>query len=374
MVTQKYYEPLRTSANVAERFGRDSADGFSYVGYLSPSGRVSIGIQPRANVADADEAYEEKLGVPTGHLCYEVDLDTEQVLRISPDYIDAAPLGLSSVPNHRESGKKTKYGLKGITANGRKRVREGAYLLERKYGRRLGFYTLTCPYTDVSQIYEFNRNVAEIARRYFEKLKLYYEDIGETWSYVSVYEYQAKRYETDGYPVLHIHYIAPCYRRGTWTWCCEAEVLRGIYAGVCRDVIGGNPNTSASIDAAVVRKSATGYISKYMSKGGETYAYLAEACPSQIPGQWWSMSQNVKRAIAIATVVLPTEICEYLFSGGGDSPDEILHITRRRYIEVFAGADFRTGEERHIRVGMSAQLCRQGMSAMQTWNIADIPI
>lgn len=345
-----------------------------YAGYLSPSGRVSISVLPRPKQRADDKRYEQSVPKETGYNKYEVDTLDDTAIVSTEYYVSSSPLGLSSESNYHRDERTKRYGLKGISVGGRKRVREGCYLLERKYGRRLGFYTLTCPYTDESQIYEFNRNIAEIARRYFQTLKRYYQGIGEIWSYVSVYEYQPERYERSGYPVLHIHYIAPCYRRGTWEWICEAEVLRGIFARVCRHVVGGAPDTSASVDASVIRKSAVGYISKYMSKGGEIVETITQTATSQVPSQWWSMSANIRAAIEHCTTTIPEEICAYLFAGGGEVGTEVLHIYRRKYIEVFAGRDFRDGTERWIRVGMSAQLCRDGMSAMQTWDIADIYI
>lgn len=370
----KLYEPIKVTP-LPSRLLTDPYPGERfYAGYLSPSGRIGISVLPRPKTARRDRDYEASVPKETGYIEYDINT-LDNTAEVSTEYYSSSSsLGLASESNHHKEGKKNRYGLKGIGVGGRKRVREGCYLLERKYGKRLGFYTLTCPYTDEREIYEFNRNIAEIARRYFQELKRYYDGIGETWSYVSVYEYQPKRYERDSYPVLHIHYIAPCYRRGSWKWICKAEILRGIFARVCRFVVGGSPDTSPSIDATVIRKSAVGYISKYMSKGGEIVETVAETAPSQVPSQWWSMSSNVRAAIKRCTTVVPEEISAYLFAGGGEARSEILHIYRRRYIEVYAGRDFRDGTERHIRVGMSAQLCREGMSAMQTWDIADIDI
>lgn len=370
----KYYEPVAKTPFAPELLTRPYSGERFYAGYLSPSGRVGISVLPRPKIAHQDKVYQATVPIETGYLEYTIDTVDNTATVATEYYPQNSSLGLASVPNHHTDDKPQRYGLKGISAGGRKRVREGCHLLERKYGRRLGFYTLTCPYTEENLIYEYNRNISEIARQYFQAVKRYYDGVGETWSYVSVYEYQPKRYDRDNCPVLHIHYVSPCYRRGTWQWICKAEVLRGIYARVCANVVGGNPDTSAAIDAAVVRTSAVGYISKYMSKGGEICEVLSETCPNQVPKQWWSMSANIRTAIKVCTVVIPESICAYLFAGGGESGTEILRLHRRKYIEIFAGRDFRTGDERWVRVGMSAQMCKQGMSAMQTWDIADIDI
>lgn len=370
----KYYEPIVVKPLKPETMQRPYSGERFYAGYLSPSGRVSISVLPKDKTAHQDKVYESSVPKTTGYIEYNIDTLDNTATVATEYYPSSSSLGLSSVQNHHEETRTQRYGLKGISAGGRKAVREGCYLLELKYGRRLGFYTVTCPYTDDCLIYEFNRNIAEISRRYFQKLKRYYSSVGEIWSYVSVYEYQVQRYKTDGTPVLHIHYIAPCYKAGTYEWICPADELRAIYADACAEVVCSNVDTSAAVDAAVIRKSAVGYISKYMSKGGDICEELAENCPEQVPRQWWSMSANVRAAIKRCTVIIPDEICAYLFAGGGSLGTEVLHLHRRKYIEIYAGRDFRTGEERHIRVGMSAQLCRDGMSAMQTWDIADMPI
>lgn len=370
----KYYEPIKVKPLKPETMQRPYSGERFYAGYLSPSGRVSIAVLPKPKIAHQDKVYQAAVPKTTGYIEYDVNTVDNTATVATEYYSSSSPLGLSGVQNHHEKTQSRRYGLKGISAGGRKRVREGCYLLERKYGKRLGFYTLTCPYTDEKLVYEFNRNIAEVARRYFQKLKRYYEGCGQVWSYVSVYEYQTRRYDSDGIPVLHIHYLAPCYRGGTYQWVCEADELRAIYASACAEVVCSNVDTSAAVDSAVIRKSAVGYISKYMSKGGDICDELAQTCSSQVPSQWWSMSANVRAAIARCTVIIPDEICAYLFAGGGSMGTEVLYLTRRRYIEVYVGRDFQTGQERHIRVGMSAQLCRDGMSAMQTWDIADMPI
>lgn len=373
MVAQKYYERIDKCNSPPKGMESPYHSERFYAGYLSPSGRVSISVLARSKTAQSDKEYERTRPLSTGYTVYELD-DTGDTAEVYEEYTRTDSLGLSSESNYHSDIPKVRYGLKGISVNGRKKVREGCYLLQKKYGRRLGFYTLTCPYTDDVLIYEYNRNLAEISRRYFQSLKREFHRAEQTFSYVSVYEYQTYRYQQTGIPVLHIHYVAPCYLRGTKEFIVTADRLREIYYNICNQVIGGEPNTSASIDAAVIRESAVGYISKYMSKGGDICESLSQNCPEQVPRQWWSMSSNVKSAIQIATTTIPDSICAYLYSGGGQEADEVLYIYNRCYIEVYCGRDFKTGHERYIKVGMSAQMGKVGMSAMQSWDIADIPI
>lgn len=305
----------------------------SYSGRLFPSGKVTVGRVPPKRIAVDDARYEVERPkyeyYKKQHWHHQNGIVTEYVDTL----VDGSELGLASVSNcHKTEARR--YGLKGISRGGRTSVREGAYLLERRYGRRLGFYTLTCPYTDEISIYSYNQSINYIQRAYFQELKREYERQGVTWSYISVLEIQTRRFDSTGVPVLHIHYLAPCYLPGTSSWICEADTLRNIWSRVLRNSVGAENNPSASVDAQVVHSSAVGYISKYMSKGGESTSFLAETCPDQLPSQWWSMSQNVRKAIRTATVQLPQEICESILYNPCTDKDSALYLRYYRFIYI----------------------------------------
>lgn len=379
-------------------------------GFLSPSGRVSVGVLPKEEPSKRERDYERKRGkIDVIEQSYYQDgvLQKETKVVLTPSQL-TPPLGLSSVRNHQGDGgvlgggsheqvlgrvlnkhrqvrraeqleasyysenKRGRYGLKGISVNGMRRVREGCYLLQRKHHRRLGFYTLTCPYTVSELIWEFNKGIAEIARRFFQDCKKIYEAEGQVWSNVFVYEYQDKRYEETGIPVLHIHYVAPCYFRGSTRFVLSATEIRYLWMLACSQVVGVEADTSPSVDAQVIHTSAAGYISKYLSKGGASVSYLSELCPSQLPSQWWGMTNNVRKAIAKCTTPLPTEISEYFMSGGGSNPDELLYLPYRKYIYIDVGYDPILDDVIRDRRGMSARICSEGRRALQTWTIRDL--
>jgi hypothetical protein len=371
---------------------------------------VSVGILPKESLSRSDREYERTRGnIQVVEQMYHAPggvLQKETKVVLTPS--KRTPLGLSSVPNHQGDGgvlgggdkatvlgrvsrvhrqakraaeleasyyganKRGRYGLKGISVNGMRKVREGCYLLQRKYHRRLGFYTLTCPYTVPELIWEFNKGIAEIARRFFQDCKKLYEEAGQVWSNVFVYEYQDERYESSGVPVLHIHYVAPCYIRGTREWVLTATEIRYLWMLHCAAVVGVEADTSASIDAQVVHSSAVGYISKYLSKGGNCITYLSQTCMAQIPAQWWGMTNNVRRAIAKCTTPLPTEISEYFMADGGSDPSELLYLPYRKYIYIDVRYDPILDDVIRERRGMSAQICQEGRKALQTWTIKDL--
>lgn len=330
-------------------------------GTLLPSGKIRVGVVPQKVESQSDKEYERTASGYTWDVAeWEDDNNRSHVAKFLNEK-SASPLGLSAVQNcHKQET--TRHGLRGISARGRETVKESAYLLERRYGRRLGFYTLTCPYTDPESIYSYNQNIAYIQRSYFQEIKRAYKQKGVRWSYVSVLEIQAERYAKTGVPVLHIHYLAPCYVPGTWKWVLTADALRAIWKRVLANVLGFSRSTNASIDAATVKSSAVGYIAKYLSKGGGEVDFLAQTCPDQLPSQWWSTSRNVRECLARNTVILPQPIAQYLFFKPETDPSEILHILYRT--EAYA---LWNGIELHV--GFSGQMNPQGAKCLRNGDV-----
>lgn len=357
MVTRYWYDEQATDEALRARMAERYIQERQFVGFMSPSGRISVGALPNPKELKSDKEYEQdKQDIEVLTKCH---WDAwEGIVRervILP--CDSPPLGLSAESNHH-STQKVKYGLRGITDNGKSKVYEGVKLLEGRYGRRLGFYTLTCPYIDCSLIYEFNRNIGEIQRRWFQELRRLCERQREQFSYVSVVEVQPGRYEKDGVWCLHIHYVAPCYRRNSREWLLSATELRYLWMRVNASVLGCEADTSASVDSQVIKKSASGYLAKYVSKGSGDLEFVADIAPSQLPRQWWSMSANVRKALQRCTTQIPEPIAAWYFGGGGGENDGCLRLNYRR--DVYASWK---GQE--LRVGMTGQICQEGLRLLR---------
>lgn len=356
-----HYKQARTSEKVRQLVDSNTTSSYQLVGRITPSGRLTVGRVPIKKVIQDDIQYE-RTRVKTEfykrlHWHYREGLITETLERT----IEPEQLGLSSVSNCHKDNQPRRHGLKGISPNGRKVVREACYLLERRYKKRLGFYTLTCPYTDLQSVYSYNKDIAYIQRSFFQELKREYERKGCQWSYCSVLEIQPKRFERDGVPVLHIHYVAPCYLPNSYTWILTASEIRVLWGRVLRNCLGQEPNTGASIDAAVIRSTAVGYISKYFSKSNENLGYIAEICPDQLPSQWWSTSRNVRACIEANICTLPLAVC-HSFIGGyyGDCvhPDDVLYL---RNIYVFWNTEV-------ICVGLSADIAQRSADSLRPFS------
>jgi len=340
--------PTTRSSSVLGFFRSQSADVPRLAtASLLPSGKVRAGWIPAPKVSQSDRVYEhQRIHTEDDFASYKSDLTGRYYCyRFSREVVP--PLGLSAVPNCHKLPRK--HGLKGITSQGRENVKESAFLLERVYRKRLGFYTLTCPYTDAESIHSYNQNISYILRSYFQELKREYDRKNCTWSYVSVLEWQTARFDDTGFPVLHIHYIAPCYLPSSRSFIVDANKIRSLWRTAVRNVVGKDCNTSASVDSQVVSKSAAGYLAKYMSKGGDSFEFLAQNAPDQFPSQWWSTSRNLRKALKDCTVILPLHISHDILSGMAFETDHPAYLQYHKYIYV-------QWKEIDICVGISAQM------------------
>ena len=352
VVQKHWYEYHKGSDELKRVLNRRYEESRSVTGFMSPSGRITVGSLPRAKELKSDKEYESSRPLTSSYdLChwdaYAGIIKEKHVVTLEPPSV-----GLSAEANHHSGGSR-RYGLRGITRNGCNKVLEGSKLLERRYPGKLGFYTLTCPYLDSSLIYEFNRNIGEIQRRYFQDLRRLYDKKCCNFNYVSVIELQSKRYESSGEWALHIHYLAPCFVRQSREWVLNADELRYLWMRSCAAVVGIEADTSASVDAQLVKKSASGYLAKYLSKGSGNVDFIADIAPSQVPGQWWSMSAKVRKGISALTMQISQPLSEWWFEGNNFSEGEPYHLTYKRDIYI-------EWRGQSLRVGLSGQLDKRG--------------
>lgn len=255
----------------------------------------------------------------------------------SPDY-----LGLSLLANsHRVAlgmaeppPERAQRGSKGITRLGARTVRNGAFLLEQKYGQKhLVFLTCTLPKVNESAEYAAGREWAEIVRTFNQGLTRLLKAAGLPPSYVGCTEIQMGRYEKSGGLPLHLHLVFPGRKPGG-RWVISADQYRAVWA---RSVIARCPEFAgafwkASIDCQAVKQSAEGYLGKYMTKGEASLSAIIEDDPGLLeflPRSWWCCSVNVKRAIGKR------------ITGGNDSARKLIRDVRCRDTRVGFAAEVR---------------------------------
>lgn len=215
-----------------------------------------------------------------------------------------------------------KYGSKGITSYGRRVVSCSALLLEQRFGKkRLGFGTATIPPITKEGLECCLKNWSEITRRFFEEIKRVFDRRGHKFLYVAVTEIQDKRFKKEGLPYPHLHWVYVAREKTNSTWYISASLLRSIWRRILVKMLGKNVFLrdpcqkcfGASIDCSAIKKSASAYIGKYMSKGSTTVDSMKAAGFEYYPKQWWSACKTVKEMFRCSVIHLDSNTCSEFF-------------------------------------------------------------
>jgi hypothetical protein len=228
--------------------------------------------------------------------------------------------------------KRKRKGTKGIGSYGTKTVRSGCHIMQSHFGRsRLGFLTLTLPdHPDYLAVW--CEQWSEIVRKFNQELQRELERQGAPSHVVAVTEIQTKRSKQKGYPVPHLHscYVAwngKSYIKGAKNTLGGRkkahyishrkmqEIFARILANEIEAVTGIACNISEinpRVEVKAVKKSAEGYLGKYMSKGGKDVKQFIEADPrrTDLPTHWWHCTKELRRIIKGLVTELPPAMLE----------------------------------------------------------------
>lgn len=204
-----------------------------------------------------------------------------------------------------------KRGSKGISKKGRLSIRRYAALLGRNTRRRQVFLTGTLPGSteeSLAAIAEKSGYMVKMVQTYLSRAA---NCDAKQMEYVWVWEHQKRG-------ALHMHLVARTPSRAQakllqqrWrsVW---SQILRLVDSKVDCDLFekyyGGSHRDSPEdwqVDAALVKKSAAKYLSKYLSKGG---GFHSRFCPSR----WWGVSSSLRSSLSeyvnSNTILLPLTI------------------------------------------------------------------
>ena len=213
-------------------------------------------------------------------------------------WLGRQPLGLStstkscgedsttSPAENKPQKKRAARGSKGISSHGRSQVRDGAYILEEDHGRNnVAFLTLTLPFVQdeaLGKAYKlWGRAVGAFEDRMRRKLPPHLQ------RWVHCTEDQKR-----GAPHLHMAYPGRTHRQAAWlidkSWFQQA--WHDIWQKLMPEESKGlSWQSSTRIEA--VRKSVSGYLGKYISKGGRPVN------PERHPSSWWGTTDGIKKDI-----------------------------------------------------------------------------
>lgn len=242
---------------------------------------------------------------PDGEFCIWLE---RRDFAIDPERSEA--LGLSKVANsHKtdsEARQKIRRGLKGITLHGQRMVRNAAFLMQKAWGgHQLSFLTCTLP-GGAFETTQAAESWSEIVRKFLSTLRRDLQQAGLPGHIASVTEIQPKRAAREGGCPLHLHLVF----RGAlkdYQWCLRPGRLQLLWS---RAVLNTVPafrglDFAASCNVQRVKKSAAGYLGKYMSKGQDDIRASIEAnegCLDHLPHHWYNVSSEARELVAKNTV------------------------------------------------------------------------
>lgn len=294
--------------------------GSNFVGKFWPNGEFGLGFQKRSPM---NHKVKEEVSVfenPTRPelLAYACRQAIGQ--RWCNETGNSLPsLGLSPRAN---SHKRSKRGSKGITSLGRKMVRNGAYLLQQKYGKQhLSFLTVTLPAVSVEESLQISACWSEIVRKYLQSLRRLLQLRLGLAEIVGCTEIQESRLERDGVLGLHLHLIF-VGRKQRKSWVISCQEVRELWKRELERVVGRQLDCSSTENIERVKVDAEQYLGKYMSKGVSSMEALIEmGLGDFLPSAWWCMSMSLKRIVKSGVEHLAGEkagLFVRLIEGGAD--------------------------------------------------------
>jgi hypothetical protein len=178
-------------------------------------------------------------------------------------------IGLSNAPN---SGKRAKRGAKGIRAGARDRICWAASQLEFAHGRsNMSFLTLTIPDVLERQLIAIQDNWSVIVNEVVREIRRRLKARGIPTHVVGCTELQPERSLREGLNFPHLHLVFRGRRHRKAKWGLTPSAFRGIWRTCIQrfvpDLVDG---WAASENVQAVRDTASGYLAKYISKGGST--------------------------------------------------------------------------------------------------------
>lgn len=320
------------------------------VGKIYPDRSFSLGFCPRNSPKKADREYErdlvnQSLPDPNDMIDWYTGTNTVEGKFCG---ISEAPLFIKSSKSSRES--RGSYGSHGITAFGRKFVKNACVLLERKYGReRLGFVTCSLPGYPKELHHRINGVWSEITRRFYQKLSRQLKKISKPALYVGVTEIQEKRFRKFGVPAPHLHFVYLCRdSKNSRPYLFVCQIHRAWNESIREGIsVAGYPFTMSSlvpwgsVHCKTVQKSASAYLGKYLSKGTSVLTKMKDAGWNEFPKQWWSACVEVKEMFKQSVIHMDRNFALSLFY----QIEDYLHegvVTWCQFVDVLIDGDYRT--------------------------------
>lgn len=187
-------------------------------------------------------------------------------------------------------------GLKGITGYGKNVIKSACTLIAGKHSnRRTTFCTVTMPEMPMHLRKELARCWPEYCRQLLQWLSRRLERQGLVPAIASVTEIQPNRLEETGEAYLHLHLVWGNKMARAGHWAVSANEIRAWSEDFLKRRGLFPDHSFVRCNVQPIRKSAAGYMAKYMSKGVSELAAMAEDLGWEaIPSQWWNMTKAAR--------------------------------------------------------------------------------
>lgn len=221
---------------------------------------------------------------------------TTPLISVNPDSFPLEVSGLEgSTPKRR-----ARRGRHGITSYGKRMVRSGTYLLEkRSQEKTMAFLTTTLPVLFPDEYLLVLEKWSVIQNRFMKEIcrELRRNGLSEDW--VAVTEIQEKRYREYGNICPHLHIVFQGKKsRYCKQWAISKEWLNATWERVLSNILSREIEAPMSTRVECVRKSAVGYLGKYMSKGDCFLLEIIEENPDlPLPTAWYGCSDELKERV-----------------------------------------------------------------------------
>lgn len=323
------------------------------------------------------------------------------------------PLGLSNLA--KSETPKSIRGQKGISSYGRQLTRDSVTCLERDHGREcLSFVTLTLPPCAIAEVTPSFSYAVELFKRWLHRKQ---HEAGLPCELIGVAEIQENRYLNEGGVPLHEHIVfVGRHRQGNWivspnditqAWlrCCRTAVqsrLRKLPAqdvrqqclsaaefdmrGGCNNQDGGNDNDdgsgntkrnakrnangnnndnafdvtkwNAATNIQRIKKTAAGYLSKYLSKGVEVTKQIVEDGNGHLlPKAWYICSQALLQRVKKSTAVFSGSSAREFFDWLRDNSETLLNFQKFITIDFSDGGSATVGWYAYFKPGITLDNC-----------------
>lgn len=264
-------------------------------------------------------------------------------------------LGLSLVANsHRP-----KRGQSGITRYGSKLVRNGAFVMQKESElSRLTFLTLTLPNVSREESLKVCEGWAEVVRVFVQRLRRILIRRKLPGEIVGCTEVQEGRASLTGVFGLHLHFVFVGRKRRE-SWAVVPKEVESAWQSALSPYLESpidSYNWKAVSRMERLRKSASGYLGKYMSKGLKACQKLKAMFPGvELPACWYVCTNTLRHRVKAQTIRVTGEVGKAIAEFLDGASSEWVAYQQTIYIQLDRG---------QIPIGSMGRLTEKGRKLM----------